>query len=65
MKKSGLAMDVARRSGVKLGDAADQLDSVVNQILRILKDGRPAHIPGLGTIIPGKRWRFEQEHHES
>ncbi len=64
MKKSDLARDVARRRGLKTGDAADQMDRVVNQIIRTLKAGRPARLPGLGTINPGKRWTFKQERNE-
>jgi nucleoid DNA-binding protein len=65
MNKSDLARDVARRRGVKTGDAADEMDRVVNQIIRTLKRGHPAHIPGLGTITPGKRWTFRQDQNES
>jgi nucleoid DNA-binding protein len=64
MKKSDLARDVARRRGLKTGDAADQMDRVVNQIIRTLKAGRPARLPGLGTITPGKKWTFKQERDE-
>jgi nucleoid DNA-binding protein len=64
MKKSDLARDIARRRGLKTGDAADQMDRVVNHIIRTLKAGRPARLPGLGTITPGKRWTFEQERYE-
>jgi nucleoid DNA-binding protein len=64
MKKSDLAKDVAKRHGLKTGDAADQMDRVVNQIIRTLKAGRPARLPGLGTITPGKRWTFTQERNE-
>jgi nucleoid DNA-binding protein len=65
MKKSVLARNVARRQGVKTGVAADQMDRVVNQIIRMLKSGRPARLPGLGTITPGKEWTFQQERNES
>ena len=65
MKKSDLARDVARRRGLKTGDAADQMDRVVNQIIRTLKAGRPARLPGLGTITPGKPWTFKPERNES
>jgi nucleoid DNA-binding protein len=64
MKKPALAREVARRRGLKTCDAADQMDRVVNQIIRTLKSGRPARLPGLGTITPGKRWTFEQERNE-
>jgi nucleoid DNA-binding protein len=58
MKKSDLARDVARQRGVKAGDAADEMDRVVNQIIRTLKRGHPAHLPGLGTITPRETLGF-------
>lgn len=61
MKKSDLVRDVSRQRGMKAGDAADEMDRVVTQIIRTLKRGRPAHLPGLGTLIPGKNWTFQQE----
>jgi nucleoid DNA-binding protein len=64
MKKSDLARDMAKHSGVKPGDAADQMDRAVTRIIRTLKGGRPARLPGLGTIIPGKHWTFKQERNE-
>ena len=61
MKKSGLVRDIARRRSLKAGDAADEIDRVVTEIIRTLKCGHPAHLPGLGTITPGKQWTFQQE----
>jgi len=64
MKKRGLANDVAKRSGVKAGAAADQMDLVVTKIIRTLRRGQRAHLPGLGTITPGKPWTFRPEPNE-
>lgn len=61
MKKSDLIKQVARQRGVAPGAAADQMDKAVNQILRALRNGQAARLPGLGTITPGKRWVFRQE----
>ena len=61
MKKAELANHEARRQRVPPGHAADQMDRVVNQIIRELRSGRPAELPGLGTIQPGKRWVFPPE----
>jgi nucleoid DNA-binding protein len=61
MKKSDLAKEMARRKGGDPGQAADQLDSVVNAIIRTLRSGKPARLPGLGTITPGKQWTFMPE----
>jgi nucleoid DNA-binding protein len=61
MKKSDLIKHVAQQRGVEPGTAADQMDRAVNQILRALRNGHSARLPGLGTITPGKRWMFRQE----
>jgi hypothetical protein len=61
MKKAELANHEARRQRVAPGNAADQMDLVVNQIIRALRSGRVAVLPGLGTIQPGKRWVFHPE----
>jgi len=58
MKKAELANYEGRRRKVAPGSAADQMDRAVNQIVRRLRQGRPAELPGLGTIEPGKRWKF-------
>jgi len=41
---------------------ARDLESVVDRIVRTLRAGKPAYLPGLGTISPGKEWTFLQEH---
>jgi hypothetical protein len=61
MNKTELANHEARRQKVAPGNAADQMDRAVNQIIRALRSGRPAELPGLGTIQPGKRWIFHPE----
>jgi hypothetical protein len=61
MKKSALTKEMARRNGGDAGHAADQLDSVVNAIIRTLRSGKAARLPGLGTITPGKQWTFLPE----
>jgi nucleoid DNA-binding protein len=61
MKKSDLARELARRNGVSTADAADQLDYAVSRIIRTLKSGRPARLPGLGTILPGRQWTFRRD----
>jgi len=64
MKKADLILRVAARRGVEPGTAADQMDKAVNRIVRTLRSGREARLPGLGTISPGKPWVFRQESNE-
>lgn len=43
---------------------ADDLERVVDRIIRTLRSGKPARLPGLGTIDPGdagESWTFRQE----
>ena len=61
MKKPELAGEIAQRRGIPAGDAADQLDRAVTQVIRALRNGRPARLPGLGTLLPGKPWTFQRE----
>ena len=63
MKNFELTEDAARRGGVEQAVAADRLDRAVNGILKSLRSGKPARLPGLGTIMPGKRWKFRPESH--
>ena len=56
-----MAIHVAKKRGVEPGAAADQLDRVVTRIIRTLRRGEHAHLPGLGTISPGNPWTFHQE----
>ena len=61
MKKSDMAAEISRREGTNPGDAADRLDRVVNRIVRDLRQGKAARLPGLGTLKPGKPWTFQPE----
>lgn len=61
MKKCDMVKSVARERGVTAGDAADRMDRAVDRLVRALRSGQPAHVPGVGTITPGKRWTFRQE----
>lgn len=61
MKKKEMAEDMARQSGVAPAVAADQMDRGVYRILRALRSGHSARLPGVGTITPGKHWTFRPE----
>jgi len=64
MKKPDLVREITRQNGGDAGGAADQMDRVVNRIIRALRGGKTARLPGLGTIKPGKQWTFRQEENE-
>jgi nucleoid DNA-binding protein len=50
MKNTDLAEQIARETGLSHGQAADQLDEVISSILKTLKKGRSASLPGLGRF---------------
>jgi nucleoid DNA-binding protein len=50
MKNTDIAEQMARETGLSPGAAADQLDDVITSILKTLKKGRAAHLPGLGKF---------------
>ena len=52
MKKPDIAKRMARQAGVSEAEAADRLDHVVNEILRNLRRGKAASLPGLGRFKP-------------
>ena len=61
MKKEQLARRLAKASGISPAAAADQLDGILSNILRRVRHGRSARLPGLGTFIPGPEPNFEFE----
>jgi nucleoid DNA-binding protein len=61
MKKNDLAEQLAKQAGVSKPDAADQLGRLVHEILRSLRKGQPASLPGLGTFFPGQKPAFKFE----
>ena len=60
MQKDDLASRLANTSGISQAKAADQLDRVVHQILRKLRSGKPAPMPGLGVLVPGLKTSLKQ-----
>jgi nucleoid DNA-binding protein len=58
MKKAQLVKRLAKESGISTAAAADQLDSVLTGILRRIRRGRSASLPGLGTFLPGPKPEF-------
>jgi nucleoid DNA-binding protein len=53
MKKEQLARQLAKESGITPAAAADQLDRIVTDILKRVRKGQSASLPGLGTFRPG------------
>jgi nucleoid DNA-binding protein len=53
MRKQEIAKQLARRSGVTQGEAADRLDRVVHDILERLRQGKSADFPGMGHFHAG------------
>ena len=58
MKKVQLARRLARKSGISTAAAADQLDGILSGILRRVRKGRSASLPGLGIFVPGPKPQF-------
>ncbi|MEO8129987.1 MAG: hypothetical protein ABJF23_12305 [Bryobacteraceae bacterium] len=54
MKKLALAKLLAKQTSVSTGAAADDLDRVVHDILKNLRQGKAASVPNLGEFVPDK-----------
>jgi nucleoid DNA-binding protein len=61
MKKEQLARRLAKESGISAAAAADQLDGILSGILRQVRHGHRASLPGLGTFVPGVKPEFHFE----
>ena len=63
MKKPEIAKGMASQSGVSEGEAADQFDRMVQQIISCLRKGKEAPLPGLGKFMygPDGKIAFEPE----
>lgn len=58
IKREDLARALAERNLLTEGEAQDELDRVVHRIVRSLRRGRAAAMPGIGRLtarIPGPR----------
>ena len=58
MKKEQLARQLAKESGITAAAAADQVDRIVTDILKRVRKGQNASLPGLGTFRPGRNEEF-------
>ncbi len=61
MRKKDFARRLAHQEQLTPAIAADQIDSVVTRLLKQLKEGKPAKIPGFGTLLPGEAITFRPE----
>ncbi len=59
MKKEQLARQLAKESRISTAAAADQLDRIMNDILRRVRKGESASLPGLGTFESGREIDFQ------
>jgi hypothetical protein len=58
MKRAQLVKRLAKESGISTAAAADQLDGILTGILRRVRQGHSASLPGLGTFLPGPAAEF-------
>ena len=58
MKKEQLARRLAKESRITTAAAADQLDRVLHDILKRVRNGQSASFPGLGTFLPNRKNGF-------
>ena len=61
MKRSDSAKENTKESGRNFATDTAELDRVVTRIIRTLRSGKPARLPGLGMLKPGKQWKFVPE----
>lgn len=61
MNKVRLAERLANESGISTAAAADQLDGILSDIVRQVRRGHSAYLPGLGTFLPGAKPEFHFE----
>jgi hypothetical protein len=56
-----IVRDLAAETNSVPAQAADQLDEIIHNVRRRLRQGKPAHLPGLGLFVPGPEIRFKFE----
>jgi nucleoid DNA-binding protein len=61
MKNTELIKKIAQQQSIKENAAADRMAGAVNRVIRTLRRGKQARLPGLGIIKPGEKWDFRQE----
>jgi nucleoid DNA-binding protein len=61
MNRFALVKRLALDAGISHAAAADRVDLLVTKILRRLRRGQKAALPGVGTFSPGKQVRFRPQ----
>ncbi len=51
MKHDEIARAVARRGKISHAEARDKMDELVHAILKSLREGRTAAVPGIGNLV--------------
>ncbi len=59
MNKRELARQLARNTGVSRGEAADQIDRMVTDVLTKLRSGRSADLPEFGRFAVNEAGQIE------
>jgi nucleoid DNA-binding protein len=59
MKKEQVARRLAKESHITTGAAADQVDRILNDLLKRVRQGQSASLPGLGTFRSGRDQDFK------
>ncbi len=60
MNKDQLSAKLAREAGLSRAAAADQVDTIIHDILERLRKGKPAPFPGLGKFVPPDGFQFDK-----
>jgi nucleoid DNA-binding protein len=51
MKRNDLVRTVARKTRQTKAQAQDEIDALVNKILRSLREGKPVKLPKMGKLV--------------
>jgi nucleoid DNA-binding protein len=67
MRKKDFVLRLAQDASVSPAEAADEIDAVVHEILKKVRRGKQASLPGLGTFVPGQnpKFRFTEKNAKS
>ena len=61
MKQRELARKLARSTRKSPAEAQDQIDALVQKILKDLREGRPVELPGMGKLFSKRAVKAKPE----